>query len=689
MPQESILHYDHLASTFETALYQKLKSHLGDSEPYTRLFKTAKVISAELGSWCADMYWTFAFSEETASKVETRLQYQHTMSNATVAKLDESISRLRDASKFVKSLNLQVPVLGSSTLSSKVSKLIEHINESFEQQPNNRCIVFVQRKATAHLLHKLFERLGNVNIRSGSLVGTRNGALADIKETVRSQVLTTVKFRSGELNCLFATSVAEEGLDIPQCNLIIRFDLYRTMIQYIQSRGRARQKGSSFVHMIERYNSLHQQTYFDAREAEIRMRRFCKALPQDRQLGGDDMSIEQLRFNEHSYQTFVDKDTNATLTYDSSLQVLARFVLSLPRQGDIPTAPNFVISTQQGRFVCEVVLPDNSPVRSATGRPAARKSIAKRSAAFEACLQLRQHDALDGRFNSTYHRVLPQMRNALLALNENKKHIYQVKLKPDQWKFGRGSIPNELSATLIDFSDGLDQQYRRLLLLSRTPLEQFPSFQLFLNSGKATDVILTPIPDVLKIEDSEINLLTSFLLRVWDDVFAKVFQEADGDMSYWIAPVKSNPDYGNVREIIDWELLREVNIKLNFSWDFNMPGSLLKNRYLVDRVSGANRFISCEVVEGMKPTDPVPNIPENLKAKYPDVLAYSITAGTARKKQIRETCDMRQPVLLAKKIGFRRNFLTTSEKNEGTEFANCYICPQFLSISVVSCLDTL
>lgn len=47
-------------------------------------------------------------------------------------------------------------------------------------------------------------------------------------------------------NCFqFATSVAEEGLDIPDCNLVVRFDLYHTLIQYVQSRGRARHSDST------------------------------------------------------------------------------------------------------------------------------------------------------------------------------------------------------------------------------------------------------------------------------------------------------------------------------------------------------------------------------------------------------------------------------------------------------------
>lgn len=52
---------------------------------------------------------------------------------------------------------------------------------------------------------------------------------------------------------LVATSVAEEGLDIRQCNLVIRFDLAKTVLAYIQSRGRARKPGSNYILMLERY----------------------------------------------------------------------------------------------------------------------------------------------------------------------------------------------------------------------------------------------------------------------------------------------------------------------------------------------------------------------------------------------------------------------------------------------------
>lgn len=42
------------------------------------------------------------------------------------------------------------------------------------------------------------------------------------------------KFGNGEVNLLIATTVAEEGLDIPECNFVIRYGLVTNEIAMIQ-----------------------------------------------------------------------------------------------------------------------------------------------------------------------------------------------------------------------------------------------------------------------------------------------------------------------------------------------------------------------------------------------------------------------------------------------------------------------
>lgn len=77
--------------------------------------------------------------------------------------------------------------------------------------------------------------------------------------SIKDQIESLNRFRYGEINCIFATQVAEEGIDIPECDLIIRFDLYDSAIQYIQSKGRARQTNSVYVNMVERDNIQHRR----------------------------------------------------------------------------------------------------------------------------------------------------------------------------------------------------------------------------------------------------------------------------------------------------------------------------------------------------------------------------------------------------------------------------------------------
>uniref|UniRef100_A0A0E0D399 Uncharacterized protein n=1 Tax=Oryza meridionalis TaxID=40149 RepID=A0A0E0D399_9ORYZ len=85
-----------------------------------------------------------------------------------------------------------------------------------------RCIVFVQRVITSIVLEPL---LSSIHEMSGwnvkHMAGSRPGLLSQSRKN-HTEIVES--FRKGKVHIIIATQILEEGLDVPSCNLVIRFD---------------------------------------------------------------------------------------------------------------------------------------------------------------------------------------------------------------------------------------------------------------------------------------------------------------------------------------------------------------------------------------------------------------------------------------------------------------------------------
>lgn len=91
----------------------------------------------------------------------------------------------------------------------------------------------------------LIDELSNAN-------GDRSVSRFVVVSNLSSLLLQVLrKFRAHETNLLIATSIVEEGVDIPKCNLVVRFDLPTEYRSYVQSKGRARAPISNYIMLAD------------------------------------------------------------------------------------------------------------------------------------------------------------------------------------------------------------------------------------------------------------------------------------------------------------------------------------------------------------------------------------------------------------------------------------------------------
>ncbi|QIW99706.1 hypothetical protein AMS68_005224 [Peltaster fructicola] len=333
-PTETNVYYTAASSGHDSALARDISPRL-EELPYLREhFEAAELIAQHLGTWCADLHVLQLLGTRAKAQLNILIEkgYVRSATAEETAQMDERRSQYHEVlSHMERHHSVIAPSPTSDLYTDKVAVLKRILDAEFEEATSDRCMVFVGRQVTAQLLAQLFERIGHENLRCGYLIGSGRTSLTESGQSFRDQVLTLTKFRNGKVNCLFVTSVAEEGLDIPLCNLVVRFDLYQTMIQYVQSRGRARQNNSKFIHMIAHDHPKQQQQRQIVHQQELQMRSWCSSLPDDRRLLNEDTQLQLLQSNgAGTGRTYVEPETGATLTYDNALSWLGHFVAVMP-----------------------------------------------------------------------------------------------------------------------------------------------------------------------------------------------------------------------------------------------------------------------------------------------------------------------------------------------------------------------
>ena len=133
----------------------------------------------------------------------------------------------------VSSLRKSLTEMGE--IHTKVSAVRRLVSERLRRNSDSRIIVFATFRDTVAAVEKSLDELDGarpIQFVGQSSRGGREGL------TPKQQIERLDKFRSGSANVLIATSVGEEGLDIPSADLVIFYEPVSSEIRTIQRRGR-------------------------------------------------------------------------------------------------------------------------------------------------------------------------------------------------------------------------------------------------------------------------------------------------------------------------------------------------------------------------------------------------------------------------------------------------------------------
>ncbi|MGD9396049.1 MAG: ERCC4 domain-containing protein [Candidatus Thorarchaeota archaeon] len=117
----------------------------------------------------------------------------------------------------------------------KADAILEIVSEQLSVNLDSRILIFTRFRDTAVEVCETLEQLDDARV--SRFVGQSSRG-SDKGFSQKKQVEVLDGFRNNEFNVLVATQVGEEGLDIPECNLVVFYDCVPSVVPYIQRRGR-------------------------------------------------------------------------------------------------------------------------------------------------------------------------------------------------------------------------------------------------------------------------------------------------------------------------------------------------------------------------------------------------------------------------------------------------------------------
>ena len=164
--------------------------------------------------------------------------------------------------------NFRINASDLGELHPKAEIVSEMVRTKIDENPHSRILIFTEYRYT---VRNLTESLANIDgVKVSQFIGqSTSGKQKGM--TQKEQLTRLEEFRSGAVNVLVATSVGEEGLDVPAAELVLMYEPVPSAIRSIQRRGRTARQSSGTVKTLVAKDTRDQFVSHAAKAREKKM----------------------------------------------------------------------------------------------------------------------------------------------------------------------------------------------------------------------------------------------------------------------------------------------------------------------------------------------------------------------------------------------------------------------------------
>uniref|UniRef100_A0A8C4GYC6 ribonuclease III n=1 Tax=Dicentrarchus labrax TaxID=13489 RepID=A0A8C4GYC6_DICLA len=422
------------------------------------------------------------------------------------------------------------------------------------------------------------------NFITGHSIGKNQPRNKQMEVEFRKQEEVLRKFRAHETNLLIATSIVEEGVDIPKCNLVVRFDLPTEYRSYVQSKGRARAPVSNYIMLAdsERTKAFEEDlTTYKAIEKILRNK--CS-----KSVEVSEFEVEQVLDDDNILPPYVlrSEDGGPRVTINTAIGHINRYCARLPSDPFTHLAPKCkTVETHDGRFQSTLYLPINSPLR-VPGPTMNCTRLAEKAVALVCCEKLHKIGELDdhlmpvgketvkyeeeldlhdeeetsvpGRPGSTkrrqcYPKAIPECLRDSYAVPEQTYYLYVIGMVlttplPDELNFRRRKLYPPEDTT------------RCFGILTAKPIPRIPNFPVYTRSGEVT-ISIELQKSGFALTAAQLDLITRLHQYIFSHILrlekpALEFKPTLADSAYCVLPLNVVGDLNTLD--MDFKFMEDI-----------------------------------------------------------------------------------------------------------------------------------